>query len=390
MAMDFSSSGVKGKDMTGIQPQDLSMTVRNLLQFMNKPQNTLGLNQIDKGKKMKKTKQFWIPVTLLILLIIFLALINKYKTRDNLAVVNETKVEQTTKPSPILSVSITPAPQDPKKPKLTTNFIRQVYIQTNKPIDDLVAGGGILSYSEHKTGSESGQIDRFKFSIFPRESIEADMALYPTTLNIFDGNKQITTKKYEYLSLIGSVQVKTKNQSTKIFKLFTFGAHCCVSLVPVTVIDNQIYVGELLDVMNTDTISRDQFFVRDDKLYKIVYDDRFSYYNMSFAGSTAAFFPMIYLVDKNGFTPVQDQFKDFYEKLYQATVREQEQIDNRFINWEDPSLAEYLYAKKIYSYAVGYLAGHDRAELKVQLATAWPNLVFNEEEVFTYISKTKN
>ncbi|EKD24525.1 MAG: hypothetical protein ACD_80C00213G0001, partial [uncultured bacterium (gcode 4)] len=68
---------------------------------------------------MKNAKQFGIIAVLLVLLIVSLAIKNKFKSIDKVALVKEAKFEQTLiEPSPMLAVSNTPAPQDYKKPKL--------------------------------------------------------------------------------------------------------------------------------------------------------------------------------------------------------------------------------------------------------------------------------
>lgn len=318
------------------------------------------------------------------LIIIFLISIASYlyKSIPRNQIPKQTSLSFEAKKTGTTISTLTPAPQNPNKPKLTDDFITKELIKSDKPIADLVSKSDSFGYSENSVSSTSGYIGKFKYSIFPSKSETDGFDDFPTTFKLFNGKTEIVNKVFEAFRPTGSVEIKSKNQTTRIFKLFTYGAHCCVSLLPVTVKNDEISVGELLDVGNTDVVDKSQFFILENNLYKIVYDDKFAYYGMSFAGSSYAFYPLIYKIDEDGFTNVSSQFKAFYENLYEAKTKEVEQLDTQYIDWEDTGNIEYLTAKKIYLYAIGYLAGHSRSELKNILETRWSNLNIYETGIW--------
>lgn len=282
-----------------------------------------------------------------------------------------------------------PIPQDTSKPKLTEKQLETISGNIHKLVYTHLPGkaGEIISYSENSepNATESGVIGDYKYTVTNNHS-ESDWPNYFTDLKIEKAGKEIFSKTYEGFSPIGIYDIKTKSQNTKLLQLFTYGAHCCVSLVPITLKNNNLSVGEPLDEGNVDIIKKEYFFVQDDNLFKIVYDDRFSYYDLSFAESTMMFFPLIYQLDEKGFTQAPQLFKDYYQKLYEGTKQELSTIDKYFIDWENDDHYNFLFAKQIYQYTLGYFAGINREVLKSNLTSPWPNIIFNEEEIFKYIS----
>jgi hypothetical protein len=213
---------------------------------------------------------------------------------------------------------------------------------------------------------------------------------YITGLTITDGEKELYNRQYDKFAPIGEFEIKTKDQTTRIFQIYTYGAHCCVSLVPVTVKNDKLFVGEPLDVKNTDIVDKSHFFVQDNNLYKVIFDDRFAYYDMSFVESKYMFFPLIYLIDEKGFTPVPKQFKDYYEKLYQSINSQIIKLNKYEIDSDARYPQEnYIIATSILRYSIGHLAGHNRENLKRELLTTQTPGLLDEEEIFNFLSNTK-
>ena len=272
------------------------------------------------------------------------------------------------------------------KPVLTDEIIQEIANPIYDAIYSLIPGqtGSSFQYSKSDT-KYFGNIGNYKYSIGVTRPIEeSDPEIYSSTLLITNGNKKIFSRQYDKFTPIYTSEIKTKNQTTRIIEIFTFGAHCCVSLIPITTKNNQIYVGEPLDVRNTDVINKSHFFVQDGKLYKIIFDDRFAYYETSFAGSKDMFYPLIYLIDEKGFTPVPGQFKDYYKKLYQVINTQTTKLLTYKVEDE---FNEYIIASSILRYSIGYLAGYDRQQLKKDLLLVRTTNPLDEKEIFDIVSE---
>ena len=195
-----------------------------------------------------------------------------------------------------------------------------------------------------------------------------------TGLKISRNNKTLFDMKYPGYAPSDSIEIKTPNQITNIVEISTYGATCCASLITITVMKGNVYLGKPLDVQHGDIIEKEHFFVKSGHLYKIVFDDRFVDYYMSFSDSMWMLFPQIYLIDQRGFTLASDQFREYYSKLYHDADEIIKPIFNKTINWSSDPKNNFQIAMLIYRYTLGTLAGVDRKVLKREIIAPQPDV----------------
>jgi len=245
-------------------------------------------------------------------------------------------------------------------------------------------------YEEGEIGNLANfDIGKYNYKI-ETEHINNDYDGYITTLLVYDGKKELDSVEYDEFFPRTSYRLETKSQVTHIIKIDSLGAHCCTSLIPITMKNDRFFVGKPLDLGNTNTAKKSDFFVRDNKLYIVVSDDRFAYYQMSFGESTNMFYPSIYLVDEKGFSSASEQFGEYYEKLYISINRQMTKLDPYQIDFDDYYHQSNLISVSILRYAMGYLAGHSRQDLRHELLSSQPEGFFNEQVIFNNISDQNN
>lgn len=289
-----------------------------------------------------------------------------------------------------IKANVTPAPQDPNKPHLTKETLGSIYGNIRSPILDTIKSdqNQKIIFTEQKDleSTTSGTIGEYIY-VINKTATNSEIANYNTSLVIQKSGKTVFSKQYDGYGATAIFDVKTNYQQTKLLQLFSYGAHCCMVLVPITLVNGNITVGEPFFEGNIDLVFENYFFVKNGSLYKFVFDDRFAYYGTSYIQSTGLFYPQIYKVDEKGFTNTSSQFQDYYKNLYQNAKREMAKLDYYYIDWDNPEISSELFINQIYLYTFGTLAGENGENLKKDLISRWPNLNFDEEEIFKLISR---
>lgn len=217
---------------------------------------------------------------------------------------------------------------------------------------------------------------------------------YETSLVVKNGPKTMISKSYPD-TVLNISKILFKDKILILVNYYSGGAHCCSIAIPYLLDGEKVTEGESLDLGNIDIFNGDTFFIKDGKLMTISTDDRFAYYEMSYADSGIMFYPSFYefSLDTLEFINRDDLFTDLYSKYYS-----QSQSDTKLIltseNCAKDEVGKYpVFGELVSRYIFGFLAGTEREKLKTELASDWwcfkeKDLAQTEDSIYQKLAGT--
>lgn len=119
------------------------------------------------------------------------------------------------------------------------------------------------------------------------------------------------------------IKVETQDTSYLIVQTFAGGAHCCIEIIPIVVSQSKTFIGENIidagDSGGSVYAPKDKplIFLKNDRLYFISGDTRFSYFYTNYADSTSMLLQTVYSVNKTTgeIEDASSEFSGEYKKM---------------------------------------------------------------------------
>ncbi len=137
-------------------------------------------------------------------------------------------------------------------------------------------------------------------------------------INVINNSNPELNKQIKGFSLMKIIKVTSNNHEYYITKEYSGGNHCCFQQRVIKCEDGKFSIGELVDFGNIE--SDGNFYSKENELYQVQFDDRFSYFKVSFSDSYPMFFTSFYKYNKNSnqFLDISSElFSDYYKNLYE-------------------------------------------------------------------------
>lgn len=113
------------------------------------------------------------------------------------------------------------------------------------------------------------------------------------------------------------IKVETQDTSYLIVQTFAGGAHCCIEIIPIVVSQSKTFIGEnVIDAGDSGGAvyapkDKPLIFLKNDRLYFISGDTRFSYFYTNYADSTSMLLQTVYSVNKTT-GEIEDASSEFF------------------------------------------------------------------------------
>lgn len=136
-------------------------------------------------------------------------------------------------------------------------------------------------------------------------------------------NERVVAQKKFADPITDVSKVETPDTSYFIVQTFAGGAHCCIEIIPIVVNQSKIFIGEnVIDAGDSGGAvyalkNEPLVFLKDNKLYFISGDTRFSYFYTDYADSTTMLLQTVYGIDR-ATGKVEDASNEFpreYKKM---------------------------------------------------------------------------
>ncbi len=220
--------------------------------------------------------------------------------------------------------------------------------------------------------------------------------LMDTKLVVKNGTKILISKKYpNAVSSIYKILFKDKN--IILVNYYSGGAHCCYMVIPYLIDGEKVIEGTELDLGNIDIFFKvDPFFIKDDKLFVLSRDDRFAYFEMSYADSSnTMFFTSFHelSLEPLGFINRSELFVDHYKELYTGASKDLKEKITQENCAKDEITKQPIFGNLVLKHIYGLLAGINRNRLKLEMSGDWwcfPGKNLDEIEEKIYKSLTES
>ena len=185
--------------------------------------------------------------------------------------------------------------------------------------------------------------------------------------------KNIVFSKEYGMSVNSIFKINFQENKLLLINFYTGGAHCCSVAVPYFMKDNKFVEGKGLYLGNVDIYSKDNFFIKDNRLFTNTYDDRFAYFETCYASSGSMFFPTYYelTMEPLEFVNRNELFVDEYLGFYKEAQQGAKEMITKDKCNQDEVNKEEIFGSIVYRYSMGYFAKSDRNKLKNELKKDW-------------------
>lgn len=218
---------------------------------------------------------------------------------------------------------------------------------------------------------------------------------YETSLKVRLHNSVILSNNYNG-SVFDVYKIKWKEKEIILVNYFSGGAHCCTTAIPYLVNKDNIVEGQSMFLGNTGSLNKGSFFIKNNNLYIVNEDDRFSYFEMDYATSSNTMrFPYFaeLVIDPLEFVERNNLFSDIYKTLYKKSqLNAKKLVTKENCDGKKEFNTYEILGSLVYRYSLGYFSGISRENLKGELRTDWwcfPEKNFDtiENDIYQIISK---